>query len=491
MTSPTARGIAVDGSAWNRRKHLVPGQRLYSSAKVALWLAGKQSPARLEPPLPLTPEAEKAPWIPERFLDRLVDGDDVALSERYLSISERLRRLCGIALHFSAIRDGLVVPMHRLRHIGTPVPMENDGPTAIRLARAQAVWATLPANDSDIFDRTASTEKPKNRHLAESLAMLLTWVRIRHPLSLDCSNWMQADNDNYAEGEERPASNLQRRIRPGSTDAELRSFIKKAGPTVEARHARVGGGGAIECRPTDITLQTVPDKTDKDGKVTKSHATIVRAGKLRIANGQTKEHDPARNRAVDVAAGTILFQPDKFGELMGPEPDPTEKVRSATYWTSLFRVDRSSLVKTDEDGSEKLRFIPRGKMRRKVRFTAEDHAVLLAGPLPPVTKYPDGLPLGSEDIGAAFVGHWISNPKGKQPLERWEDISDEMARQEEFERWAAALPANERKALNIAATAANLQQVGEAFGKKAKTAERYGKRILQAANENLRKLAAA
>jgi hypothetical protein len=166
-------------------------------------------------------------------------------------------------------------------------------------------------------------------------------------------------------------------------------------------------------------------------------------------------------------------------------------VRSATYWSSLYKVDRSSLVETGEDGSEKLRFIPRGKMRRKVRFTAEDHAVLLAGPRPPVTKYPDGLPLGSEDIGASFVGGWISNPKGKQPLERWEDISDEMARQGEFERWAAALPANERKALNLATTAANLQEVGEVFGKVDKNAERFGKRILKAANDNLKKIAAA
>jgi hypothetical protein len=343
----------------------------------------------------------------------------------------------------------------------------------------------MPTNDSDIFDRTASTEKPKNGHLASDLGMLLTWARMRKPLDLDGTNWMQADNDNYAEGEERPASNLQRRIRPGSTDAELRSFIEKAGPLGVRKHARLGGGGAWEVEPTDVTMQVVPDKTDKDGTLRKSHRTVVRAGKLRIANGQTKIG------ADRIEEGTVLHQPDKFGEMLGPEPDPAEKVRSATYWASLFKVDRPSVVETDDDGSEKLRFIPRGKMRRKVRFTAEDHAALLAGPRPPVTKCPDGLPLGSEDIGASFVGGWISNPKGRQPLERWEDIFDEMSRQEEFDRWAAALPAGERKALNIATTAANLQEVGEAFGKVGKNAERFGKRILKAANDNMKKLAAA
>ena len=58
MTSSTARGIAED--RWNRRAHILAGQRLYSSPKTALWLAGKQPPAKLEKPLPLTPGAAAA-----------------------------------------------------------------------------------------------------------------------------------------------------------------------------------------------------------------------------------------------------------------------------------------------------------------------------------------------------------------------------------------------------------------------------------------------
>lgn len=479
MTSSTARGTAA--ARWNRHAHILAGQRLYSNRATALWLAGKQPPARFEKPLPLTPGAAAATWLSTKDLDRLVDGDDVAESGRYMSVTERLLRLDAIANQGAAYRDGFFTPMYRVRVPGILVRMENDGPTVGWLARAMAIWATLPANDSDIFDRAASTEKPKNGHLASDLGMLLTWARMRKPLDLDGTNWMRHDNDNYAEGEDRPASNLQRRMRPGSSDAELKSYIEKAGPLGVRKHARLGGGGAWEVEPTDVTMQTVPDD----------------AGKLRIANGNTKiqtksiEAGKTKIKMVRAEAGTILWQDDKFGEMLGPEPNPAEKVRSATYWSSLYKVDRSFLVETGEDGSEKLRFVPRGKMRRKVRFTAEDHAVLLAGPRPPVKKYPDGLPLGSEDIGASFVGGWISNPKGKQPPERWEDISDEMARQGEFERWAAALPANERKALNLATKAANLQEIGEAFGKLDKNAERFGKRILKAANDNLKKLAAA
>lgn len=487
MTINDSRGIATE---WNRRRHILAGQRLYSSPKLAFWLAGKQPVLRLEntaPESPLTPEAASAPWIPEKFLSDLVDGDDIAASGRYMSISERLRRLYSIAVHFTAIRDGRIVPTRHQRPKGTLVRMENDGPTAIWRASANAIWATLPANDSDIFSRTAKTESPRNGHLADSLALLLTWARMRAPLSLNGTNWFQADNDNY-DGEEqsaRPASNLERRMRPGSSDAELLSFIRKAGPTAEWRHAKLGGCSAIELRPIDVDYQKVADKTDKAGRVKKSHNVIVRAGKLRIGNGKTVA-DGAR-----VEEGTILHQEDRFGELLGPEPDPTEKVRSASYWASLFKVDRKTVIETDEDGNEKPRFIKVGKMRRKVLFTAEDHAALLAGPLPEVIRYPDGLPCGAPTISDNFVGGWMSNPKGKQPLERWEDISDEIARQQEFERWAAALPPEERKALNLAATAANFKEVGEALGKDGKTAERYGKKTLVAANDNLKKIIAA
>ncbi|MEY9097372.1 hypothetical protein ABIA24_000281 [Sinorhizobium fredii] len=481
MTFNDSRGIA----AWNRREHILVGQRLYSHRKLALWLAGKPATVRPAVAASLTPEAAVARWIAESDLDRLVDGDDIAESGRYMTVTERLRRLFAIAEHFAAIRDGRSVPLRRERPIGTPIKLGNDGPTAMWRALTKEIWAAMPANDSDIFPRTAKTESPRNAHLADSLALLLAWARMRQPHSLDGTNWLQADNDNYFDGEEptpRPASNRERRMRPGSTDAELLSFIKKAGPTTEWRHAKLGSVGAVEMRPTDVDYQDVTDKSNKAGRVKKSHSVVVRAGRLRIGNGKTMQ-DGAR-----VEEGTILHQEDRFGELLGSEPDPAEKVRSASYWASLFKIDRETVVETDEDGNEKLRFIKSGKMRRKVLLTEEDHRALLAGPLPPITYCKPALPRGSEDIGAQFVGSWISNPKGTRTMERWEDISDEMARQQEFERWAEALPADERKALQIASTAANFSEVGEAFGKEGKTAERYGKKILVAANDNLKKI---
>src|SRR5690606_11888400 len=138
---------------------------------------------------------------------------------------------------------------------------------------------------------------PKNKHLAEKLAPLLIWARMSRPLSLAPTSWMQADNDNYAEPDSKPASNRERRIRPGSSYEELCSYVAKAGPlTVRKFGAKLGSGGSWELVPADPAYPN-------------------RAGKLHIANGET---EAAGNH---VEAGTILHQPDAFRELLGPEPD--------------------------------------------------------------------------------------------------------------------------------------------------------------------------
>jgi hypothetical protein len=47
------------------------------------------------------------------------------------------------------------------------------------------------------------------------------------------------------------------------------------------------------------------------------------------------------------------------------------------------------------------------------------------------------------------------------------------------------------KVMHLGLLAANFREIGEAFGKAGKNAERYGKDILIAANNNLKKVMAA
>jgi len=473
---------------WNRADHILFGQRLYSNPILAAWLAGeKPKKTIVKDTTPLTPEAASAKWLSR--LDDLDEGYEP--SGRYLSVTERLHRLSAIADYFAAIRDGHITPARYPRTPGAPFWMPNDGPSCFWRAWAEMVWAAMPANDSEIFGRTAITSSPKNKHLATRLKPMLAWRKISTPITPPGTNWMQPDNDNYKEGEERPATNHERRIRPGDTDRELISFINKAGPVTVRKHAKLNGGGELEAMPTDLTWQTVTDKTNRRGEVTKSHNAIVRAGKLRLANGKTTALCSVKRTDIRIEEGTILYQPDKFGETLGPKPALVEKVRAASYWASLFKVDRETVIETDEDGKERPVFIKGGKMRRTVLITEEEQRELLAGALPPITYYPDGLPRGSEDIAGQFVGGWVSQTKGKAPPERWEDMADELARRDEFERQVAALPPEQRRALDMATTAANFKEVGETFGKVDKAAERHGKKALIAANDNLAKIIAA
>jgi len=462
MTNTTPARVAEDDDAWElagfqhrgRTRNLPKGHRFYSSPKWVRWFEGKSA---LQRP---SEDQSHLPEMPTRFL--LLDLDAEPGNERYMSLTERFNRLCDITL---AVRYG-PAPLLLPRRGGVPVLLSNYGPSVEWREVATAIWAALPANDSEIFARPAETENPKNGHLSAQLASLMQWARIRKPLSLNGTNWMQADNDNY-EGEvtaPKPASNLERRIRPGSTDAELKSFIRKAGPCSEWKHAKFGGGGEWELMPTDPAWPT-------------------RAGKLCIANGNQEE------RGHRLPRGAILYQPDDFRELLGPEPDKDEKARSLSYWHKLMSYDADT---ASCRLMEPIRYKRAGRMRRKVLMTqAEQLEVLATQPHPPVTHCRPGLPCGHEDIGTQFVGGWTSNTKGKSGVERWQDVSDELSRQAEWGKWFMALPKEQRKALTIACTAANFRAIGEAFGKSGKNAERYGKRVLVAANDNLKKLMAA
>lgn len=448
MTLLTARGFAVDRDY----ARVLAGQRLHSRPEVAFFLAGKPLPEHLKPAekrekaIALTPGALTAKWISITDLDRLADADeyDFAESERYLSVTGRLRRLEQLRKYFGEFR----VSLAQKPRPGIILPLE------------------LPLNHMPRFEILDAIDEPPN-----------------------LSAWLKADNDNEPpeEGEVWPAHDPQRRIRPGSSDAELRSFIRKAGPTMEHRHARDGGGGDIDVRPVDATWQNIDAKRKKvwPGKIIVPKA-LARVGTLRIASG---EAFVGKHR---VEAGTILHQDDRFGETMGPKRGKKERAeleRSNIYFRRLMSFDPATGTHAVSVGT--FEFKKAGKVRREVIITAEERAAIFAGPLPPVTYCPPGLPCGGPRLADNFLGGWASATKGRQTPERWQDLADEMARQEEFKAWWKQLPADERKALRTAMKRPTLKAVGEAFGKTGKNAERAGKKILVAANQNLKLFQAA
>ena len=456
-TLPIETGIRLFKS--KKRLALLPkGHRLYSSPEIVSWICGKRYAKFWDWE---HEDQSHLPEMPAHFHNLDLGGE--WKNWRYMSLTARWHYLQTIIRTFDDIVSGRVVPIRFQRQPGTPYIQENDFPPDGWRERAEAIWAKLPANDSDIFDRPAASENPKHTHMAEQLASLLDWRRMGKPIQPISTNWQQADNDNYTEeqADSRPAIDAERRYRAGPKPETL---IKMAGPVTVRKHAHLGGGGSWELTPTDPLYP-------------------ARAGKLNFSNGKDNEWDKQPPR------GAILNYEDEFTELLGPEPDAEEQARRVSYWHSLMSYDADAMACRL---LAPIRHIKTGRMRRKVKMTqAQQLEILATHQHPPITYCRPGLPCGHEDIGAPFLGGWISASKGKQPLERWEDISDEISRQAEFERWATALSSEEQKALNLACTAANFREIGEEFGKTGKNAERYGKKVLLASNENLKKTIAA
>lgn len=477
--TPAEGRFAANENLWNRWDNLPKGHRLYSTPEWVRWYHGLGKPEAwwfVE-----DNDWELRPELPIRYYVLDLDGEPTekeALAWRYMSITQRFERVCDIIL--AARHPGTRYPCTK----GAVVKLGEYGPSAEWRERVAAIWATLPKNDSDIFDRPARTASPKHGQMSERLAPLLKWAKAGRSLSLDATNWLQPDNDGYFEGDEptpKPVSRRERRMRPGSSDAELEAFIERARPVdgqidMTFRHARLGGGGEVETQPLFPT----------------------RAGKLKLSNG--KQHEScyvlkggkAVNGSVEMPRGAILYQEDRFSELKGADPDPKEIERRRIYWTSLF--GRARAFRSDEyckQDLEPVRHIKAGRMRRKVKLTTAEQTELLSGPLPPITYCKPGLPCAHEDTGASFLGGWISATKGARTMDRWEDLSDELSRQAELEAWADALPPEQQAALELGATAANFREIGEAFGKIGKAAEREGKRRLLAANDNLAEIMAA
>lgn len=431
--------------------------RLYSSPALVAWISGKRDVQVSWDSADQSHLSE----LPQRF--QVLDLEGELTNWRYMSLTARLARYHAIVTTFENIVSGLIVPIRLPRKVGAPFIRENDFPPEGWRETAEAIWAKLPANDSDIFDRPASSESPKHAHLAEQLASLLDWRRMGKPIQPVSTNWQQADNDNYTEDQagSRPAIDAERRYRAGP---EPETLIKMAGPVTVRKHARLGRGGSWELTPTDPLYP-------------------ARAGKLTFSDGVENANGEK------IPRGAILHYDDEFTELLGPEPDSTEQARRISYWHSLMSYDADAMACRL---LEPIRHIKTGRIRRKVKLKRAEQLELLATkPHPPITYCRPGLPCGHEDIGAQFLGGWISTTKGSHPLERWEDVSDEVSRQAEFERWATVLPLEDQKALNLSCTAANFREIGEAFGKTGKNAERYGKKILLVSNDNLKKTIAA
>lgn len=155
-------------------------------------------------------------------------------------------------------------------------------------------------------------------------------------------------------------------------------------------------------------------------------------------------------------------------------------------------VARSNAFYADLLGTPPARFIKRTKRRNGPSMTAAesranlDRAIANTKVMPPVTKYPPGLPCGAQQVGDSFVGY-LKQPTGSTGSVAWQDIAWTIENAKVWREVRRALKSKDTAVLDAAMRAQNFEDVGVAAGQAPSYARHRGggRRALIAANDNL------
>lgn len=204
---------------------------------------------------------------------------------------------------------------------------------------------------------------------------------------------------------------------------------------------------------------------------------IVRIGSLRFSDGTQTEKayingpDGRVIRAdMRMPVGAMLKAREATEAALGGKAVAKKHAElSNAYFAEMFGVDYP-------------RYVPKGKMRREEKISEAERVALLAGERPEVTVCPPGLPCGTRNVGDSFVGLKKAK-RGESGSIPWADLATLKSSRECWRAVMRELRPATRKTLEKAATAKTLADIGGKGHKR--TAERRGKRLLAAANDDL------
>lgn len=290
----------------------------------------------------------------------------------------------------------------------------------------------------------------RHASLAEQLKALLAFRnRPEGPIEPEHTNWSVIPANDNSDPEEVVDYGFERQLRITPSVEEIMRNVK-SGPTAR----------------------------NSDGQ-------IVRIGKLRFSDGEQAE------RAYTHGPDGTLIQFDArmpAGAMLGTR-DGLESQLGGKGYTDA-ELEQSNLYFAGMLDTIEPRYIKRTARRNGKSYTADESRVMLAEAyantpvLPPVAKLKAGLPCGGKRIADSFIG-MQKGKKGESGAIAWQDISSSMAQREIWQETIAQLAAEDIKTLDAATEAKTMRQIGEAHGFFGKRAERMGKRILAAANDNL------
>ncbi|MEY9198688.1 hypothetical protein ABIA16_003804 [Sinorhizobium fredii] len=212
---------------------------------------------------------------------------------------------------------------------------------------------------------------------------------------------------------------------------------------------------------------------------------VVRIGKLRFSDG--KQTERAYRLTIDgkleqydarMPTGAMLGTRDKVDTALGGSENPQEVTESNIYFAEMLDTRRHNYVTGKKFRGER----DRSTREEAKRELAEAYANTDMSKVT-FTRYPDGLPCGSQKVADSFLGMQKTTCAGGGSA-MWQDI---VSQREERKEWldAVSFMADDHlEILTMSTKASSLKQIGAARGYKGQYAIEAGRRLLVAANDN-------
>lgn len=294
----------------------------------------------------------------------------------------------------------------------------------------------------------------KTRHsgLADGLAALMAYrerPETSEPITPVKTNWTVVPANDNAEPEDIVDFGFERHLRITPSVQEIFRHVQ-AGPVARNDAGQVVGIGGL--RFSDGSQKEKAYCYGPEGKLIQYDATMP--------------------------AGAMLGTRDKAdGQLGGSGHKEAETIANNVRLAQIMGTDYPV-------------FVRRGERRNGSGLSHNEAIDALADAyantpvLPEVKVYPTGLPCGQQRPSEAFVG-LAKGKKGESGTIAWEDIASSMVSREIWRETLLMLADDDVATLDHALEAKTMQDIGEAHGFTGKRAQRMGKRILHAANDNL------
>ena len=229
----------------------------------------------------------------------------------------------------------------------------------------------------------------------------------------------------------------------------------------------------------EIMRQVATDDVERNAK-----GQIVRIGKLRFSDGTQTEKDFKRGADRSVVEYDRIMP---VGAMLGCREKAETALGGRGYSGSYLRRSNEYFAETLE--ADVPARIKRGKRKNGPGYSRDeaqamlDEAIANTKVMPPVKRYPAGLPAVAERVAENFNGMQTAVGGGSEVPAPWQDMVGAIVQREIWDAAMAEMKGEDVATLDAATEAQTWADVSP--GGSVRGARKRGHKVLEAANDNL------